>query len=65
MVTLIALLFIFFGIWTVISPKSAFNFKARIVKSWGVTMTASSRSFKVMRYIGVIAVVVGFLLYTS
>lgn len=65
MQTLIAILLIGFGIWTFISPKSAFDFKAKLVKKWGVTMAATPKSFKTMKYIGIGAAVVGFLLYFS
>jgi len=63
METLIALFLIGMGIWTVVSPKGAFNFKAKILKSWGVTVSASPRAYKVFRYLGIAIFVIGVLLY--
>lgn len=65
METLVAILFIGFGIWTFISPKSAFEFKAKLVKSWGVTMTATPKAYTVMRYIGLAVAIVGLFLYLT
>lgn len=65
METLVAVLFIGFGLWTFIDPKGAFAFKTKVVKSWGVTMTASPKSYKVMRFIGLAVAIVGFLLFIS
>lgn len=62
---LVGILFIGFGIWTFVDPKGAFDFKTKVVKSWGVTMTASPKSYKVMRYIGLAVAIVGFLLFFS
>lgn len=63
MESLVALLFIGVGVWTFISPKSAFDFKAKVVKTWGVSMSASPKSYKTMRYIGLAVAIVGFLIY--
>lgn len=51
------------GLWMFISPKNAFNFKARLVKNWGINMSASPKAFKIMKYIGLIVTFVGFLIY--
>lgn len=60
---LIAIILIGYGVWMFISPKNAFNFKAGIVKKWGVSMSATPRSYKIMKYAGLAAAIVGFLLY--
>lgn len=61
--TIISILLIAIGLWTFINPKASFNFKAKLVKSFGVTMTASPKSYKTMRYLGLAAAIVGFLMY--
>lgn len=63
MVTLLALLFIAGGLWTAISPKGSFQFKAKMAKSLGITVTATPKGFQSMRYVGIGVTIVGFLLY--
>lgn len=60
---LIALLFIAFGIWCLVSPKTAFAFKASIAKNVGVKMTASPKTYKAVKYVGLALAIIGFLLY--
>lgn len=60
---LIAILLMGIGIWTFISPKGAFQFKAKLLKSIGVTATASPKSFRTFKYIGLALTVVGLLMY--
>lgn len=63
METILALLFIAVGLWTAISPKGSFQFKSKMAKSIGITMTASSKSYSAMRYLGIGIAIIGFLLY--
>gem|GEM_PF-4513440 len=60
---LIAILFIGFGIWAYVDPKGAFTFKANIAKNFGVKMTASPKTYKVVKYMGIALAVIGFLIY--
>lgn len=60
---LLAILFIGGGLWTAISPKGSFQFKVKLAKSLGLSISSSPRGFQSMRYIGIAVAVVGFLLY--
>ena len=65
MQTLVSVLLIAFGIWMLVSPVGYFKFKARWAKSLGITITATPRAYQNMRYFGLAAAVIGFLLYFS
>ena len=62
---LIAILFVGFGIWAFVDPKGAFAFKANMAKNFGVKMTASPKTYKAVKYLGLALAIVGFLLYIS
>jgi len=63
MITIISVLLIVGGIWTLLSPVGSFKMKAKWAKSVGITMTATPRAYQNMRYFGLAAAIVGFLLY--
>lgn len=64
-ILLLALLFLAFGMWAFISPKSAFAFKAGLVKGLGIKMTAGPKAYKAFRYIGLGIAILGFLILIS
>lgn len=65
MITIVSVLLIAGGIWTLLSPQGSFKLKAKWAKSIGITMTATPRAYQNMRYFGLAAAIVGFLLYFS
>ena len=65
MITIVSILLIAGGIWTLLSPVRSFKMKAKWAKSVGITMTATPRAYQNMRYFGLTAAIVGFLLYFS
>ena len=67
MTGLVALLFIGFGLWALISPKSSIAFKMKLMKALGIKMTIAMtpKALKTFRFIGVGIVILGFLLLFS
>lgn len=63
--TLLSFLFIGFGIWAFIDPKGAFSFKANLAKNLGVKMIASPKTYKAVKYMGIVLAIVGLLLFVS
>ena len=62
--SIVGFILLIIGIWTFFSPKGAIAFKLNLLKSVGikVKMQISPKSYRAIKYIGLIAAIVGFLI---
>lgn len=56
---LTGVLFVLLGGWFFLSPKSAFDFKAKWAKMMGVTMTGGKKAHAYFKYVGLFLLGVG------
>ena len=52
-------LFIIFGLWVFLFPKSALNMKIKWAKLFGAKLTVSKKTETFYKYVGIVAIVVG------
>ncbi len=55
----LGILFMVFGGWAFISPKSALDFKVAWAKKFGIKMTPSKKTYKMFRYVGLVLLAIG------
>lgn len=55
----LAVLFIIFGGWAFINPKSALDFKVDMAKKIGIKMTPSKKTYKYYKYLGLALLAIG------
>lgn len=55
----LAVLFIVFGGWMFINPKSALDFKINMAKKIGIKMTPSKKTYKIYKYLGLALLAIG------
>lgn len=65
MFILLALFFIVYGLFAFFSPKGAFAFKANLAKSFGVKMIPGKKTYKMVKYMGIVLIVIGVLMLIS
>jgi len=62
MTLLTGLLFLALGFWFAVSPKSAFGFKAGLIKKLGGNLSGGKRMISAYRWIGVLLIAFGLIL---
>jgi hypothetical protein len=62
MAVIFGLIFLIFGSWMIISPKSALDFKVGIARSMGAKISVSKKTVSSFRWLGVVVLAIGLIL---